>query len=121
MRISKTHKVSGGRYLFRLSHTTISRVPPVAFVLMLSLGLNTLGLTWGLPNYVDWAQDSIVLQTLGAIAKRFSNGWFDRVPPVQYVVLACFYTPYIGYLFSPVDCRHRLTYFRMDLRTPFCY
>jgi dolichyl-phosphate-mannose-protein mannosyltransferase len=85
--------------LFRLSHTKISRVPPVAFVLMLSLGLNTLGLTWGLPNYVDWAQDSIVLQTLGAIAKRFSNGWFDKYPPVQYVVLACFYTPYIGYLF----------------------
>jgi 4-amino-4-deoxy-L-arabinose transferase-like glycosyltransferase len=71
---------------------------PIAFVLTLSLSVNLLGLTWGLPNYVDWAQDSIALETLEAIAKRFGNGWYDKYPPVHYAVVAFFYAPYIGYL-----------------------
>jgi 4-amino-4-deoxy-L-arabinose transferase-like glycosyltransferase len=71
---------------------------PIVLILILSLVLNALGITWGLPNYVDWAQDSMALETLNAIARRFANGWFDKYPPIQYAVLAVFYTPYISYL-----------------------
>jgi 4-amino-4-deoxy-L-arabinose transferase-like glycosyltransferase len=71
---------------------------PIVLVLTVSLSLNVLGIAWGLPNYGDWAQDSIALETMEAIAKRFSNGWFDKYPPVHYAVLALFYAPYIIYL-----------------------
>jgi 4-amino-4-deoxy-L-arabinose transferase-like glycosyltransferase len=73
-------------------------VLPIVLVMTLSFAFNALGITWGLPNYVDWAQDSMALETLDAIARRFANGWFDKYPPVHYAVLAVFYTPYIGYL-----------------------
>jgi hypothetical protein len=63
---------------------------PIVLVLTVSLSLNVLGIAWGLPNYVDWAQDSIALETMEAIAKRFSNGWFAKYPPVHYAVLAVF-------------------------------
>jgi hypothetical protein len=71
---------------------------PVALILTLSLVLNVLGITWGLPHYVDWAIDSMALDTLQAIAKHFANGWFDKYPPVHHATLAVFYTPYIAYL-----------------------
>ena len=71
---------------------------PIALILTLSSVLNVLGITWGLPHYVDWAIDSMALQTLQAIAKHFANGWFDKYPPVHYATVAVFYTPYIGYL-----------------------
>ena len=71
---------------------------PIILVLICSFGLNILGVTWGLPNYADWAQDSMALETLEAIAKRFMNGWFDKYPPVHHAILALCYTPYIGYL-----------------------
>ena len=71
---------------------------PIALILTLSFVLNILGITWGLPNYVDWAQDSMALETLTAIANRFSNEWFSKYPLVHYATLAVFYIPYIGYL-----------------------
>jgi hypothetical protein len=56
------------------------------------------GITWGLPHYVDWVQDSIALETLDGISKFFANGWFDKYPPLHYMILGVCYVPYIGYL-----------------------
>ena len=72
---------------------------PLIFILLLSICLNTLGITWGLPNYADWAPDTIVpFDMLQAIYQRFSNGWSAYYPPVHFVILAICNAPYMIYL-----------------------
>ncbi len=71
---------------------------PLALLLLLSLVLNTIGITWGLPNYADRAQDSVALMTLKGLPKGFSNGWESRYPPMHLFTLAASYAPYLGYL-----------------------
>lgn len=71
----------------------------VVFLLILSLALNVTHLNWGLPNYLDWANDSIApFQVLEAGYYRLSNGWHNTYPPVHYAILLVFVAPFMGYL-----------------------
>ncbi len=72
---------------------------PIALVLLASLLLNLAGLTWGLPNYLDWAPDSVApYRVLQALFFRFSNGWWDKYPPVHLALIGVLYLPYLLYL-----------------------
>jgi Dolichyl-phosphate-mannose-protein mannosyltransferase len=72
---------------------------PILVILGVSSVLNMIGITWGLPNYLDWAIDSLSPFTmLEAAHSRFSHGWFSRYPPVHLAVLAFFAAPLMGYL-----------------------
>jgi 4-amino-4-deoxy-L-arabinose transferase-like glycosyltransferase len=72
---------------------------PIVLILALSLVLNTIGITWGLPNYLDWAIDSLVPSiVLEAAYSQFSNGWYSRYPPAHLAILAFFCAPLMGYL-----------------------
>jgi 4-amino-4-deoxy-L-arabinose transferase-like glycosyltransferase len=72
---------------------------PIVLILALSFGLNIVGITWGLPHYLDWAIDSLTPFTmLEAAYNYFSNGWYSRYPPVHLAILAFFCAPLMGYL-----------------------
>ncbi len=72
---------------------------PITVVLDSSFVLNIMGVTWGLPNYLDWATDSIApFKVLEAAYNHFSNGWNDIYPPAQHAILAALYAPLMGYL-----------------------
>lgn len=72
---------------------------PIALVMILSFLCNIVGITWGLPHYVDWEADSIVpFHVLEAIHKRFSHGWFDAYPPVHHLTLAVICAPFLAYI-----------------------
>src|SRR5687768_1712460 len=56
---------------------------PIASILVLSFVLNITGTNWGLPNYFDWAVDTIVpFDMLEAAYHRFSKGWANIYPPL---------------------------------------
>lgn len=58
-----------------------------------SSALNITGVWWGLPG--GWAPDELMpSQILDAISQGFSGGWHDEYPPLQYYLLAGFYTPF---------------------------
>ncbi len=72
---------------------------PIGIILLLSFSLNITGVTWGLPNYVDWALDTIVpFDMLEGAYHRFSHGWANIYPPFAYIIQAALCAPYIGYL-----------------------
>jgi hypothetical protein len=72
---------------------------PIALVLLASLVLNSTGLAWGLPNYVDWAPDSVApYRVLQALFFHFSNGWWDKYPPLHLALIGLLYVPYLVYL-----------------------
>jgi len=71
----------------------------IAFVLILAFILNIVGITWGLPHYLDWAIDSVApFRVLKAAYYRFSNGWYEIYPPLHFVILVAFNTPFMLYL-----------------------
>jgi len=77
----------------------ISAYLDLVLVLILSFALNITHLNWGLPNYLDWANDSVApFQVLEAGYYRLSNGWHNTYPPVHYAILLVFIAPFIGYL-----------------------
>jgi 4-amino-4-deoxy-L-arabinose transferase-like glycosyltransferase len=72
---------------------------PIASILVLSFVLNITGITWGLPNHLDWAVDTIVpFDMLEAAYKRFSGGWANIYPPLPYLIQAALSAPLLGYL-----------------------
>ena len=55
--------------------------------------LNAIGIWWGLPGG-SWAPDELTpTLVLGAAARWFANGWFDRYPPFHYYVLTAAFSP----------------------------
>jgi Dolichyl-phosphate-mannose-protein mannosyltransferase len=61
--------------------------------------LNSIGITWGLPNYLDWAIDSLSpFIMLQAADHHFSNGWYSRYPPFHLATLSLFCAPLMGYV-----------------------
>lgn len=65
-------------------------------IILLSFAINVIGINWGLPNsnYNSWAADEIVpRRVLEALEKGFANGWHYKYPPVQFYLLALFYSP----------------------------
>lgn len=56
------------------------------WILAGSVALNLAGLWWGLPGY--WvAIESTPVVVLYGWAERFSNGWYEAYPPLQYYLL----------------------------------
>lgn len=76
----------------------INLIPIGLLVLLLgSLGLNLVGITWGLPAEQSWSNDDIApLGPLKAAYDRFLT--FTKYPPVHYVLLALVYAPYMCFL-----------------------
>jgi hypothetical protein len=62
------------------------------WILLGSIFLNVIGFWWGLPSI--WVRDELTPGVvIGALEQRFSNGWFDRWPPMHYYVLATTMSP----------------------------
>ena len=88
-------------------------------VLGLSLILNTVGITWGLPNYIDWAVDTIAPHhVLLAAHHRFSNGWWDFYPPLHYMLIAIPYALLLGGLALTGGLKNPTTVFPFGLADP---
>jgi 4-amino-4-deoxy-L-arabinose transferase-like glycosyltransferase len=67
-------------------------------ILLVSLTLNTIGMTWGLPAYESWSNDDLTpLSPLVAARGRFATP--TKYPPVHHAILALVDGPYIGYLY----------------------
>jgi PA14 domain/Dolichyl-phosphate-mannose-protein mannosyltransferase len=69
--------------------------------------LNAIGIWWGLPSL--WVGDEVIpVSELTAIAQRFSNGWFDRYPPLHFELLGVVFSPWLvaashGWIHAPDD------------------
>jgi hypothetical protein len=67
--------------------------PAFRWILAGSLVLNAIGIWWGLPGG-SWAADELSpVLVLGAAARWFGHGWFDRYPPFHYYVLTAAFSP----------------------------
>ncbi len=59
-----------------------------------SVALNLIGIWWGVPG--TWAGDELTPKpVLAALWHHFSNGWFDRYPPMQFYVLNVVFSPWL--------------------------
>jgi PA14 domain-containing protein/dolichyl-phosphate-mannose-protein mannosyltransferase len=69
--------------------------PALKWILAGSLVLNTACIWWGLPGG-SWAPDELTpTVVLGAAARGFAHGWFDRYPPFHFYVLTVASSPLI--------------------------
>jgi hypothetical protein len=65
---------------------------PVTLVLTVFAVLFGIGIGWGWP--ATWAPDELDPPAiLNAIGHRFSDGWFDKYPPLHYYLLGVVYSP----------------------------
>ncbi len=70
------------------------RAAPLLAMLATSLVLGAWHIDYGLPNIYSWAQDEIIpAEVLEGSARRFSNGWSSRYPPLHYGLMAMAYAP----------------------------
>jgi len=77
----------------RLAHEDVW--PALKWVLATSLILNAVGIWWGLPGG-SWPPDELTpTLVLGAAARWFTNGWFDRYPPFHFYVLTAAFSPFM--------------------------
>ncbi|HEX7138211.1 MAG TPA: glycosyltransferase family 39 protein, partial [Vicinamibacterales bacterium] len=68
--------------------------PEMRWILSGSVVLNVAGVWWGLPS--TWAAiETVPVFVLSALAQRFSHGWFDAYPPLQYYLLSIAGTPVV--------------------------
>jgi hypothetical protein len=66
----------------------------LALIVAGSLVLNVIGIWWGLPSF--WAGDEITPSAvIGALERRFTNGWFDRYPPFHFQLLSLVFSPWL--------------------------
>ena len=66
------------------------------WILAGSLLLNAIGIWWGLPGG-SWMPDELTPATvIGAAARRFAHGWFDRYPPFHFYVLTAAFSPLLA-------------------------
>jgi Dolichyl-phosphate-mannose-protein mannosyltransferase/PA14 domain len=71
--------------------------PLLAPVLVLAFGLSLWGIEWGLPAAYAWAPDEITpSRLLEALSARFSGGWHDLYPPLQFYVLTGVTAPVVA-------------------------
>jgi PA14 domain/Dolichyl-phosphate-mannose-protein mannosyltransferase len=67
--------------------------PALRWVLVASFILNAVGIWWGLPGG-SWPPDELTpTLVLGAAARWFTHGWFDRYPPFHFYVLTAAFSP----------------------------
>jgi hypothetical protein len=101
--MSSLHSLSPARITFRRpffpARNPFLRHLPIALVLLGSFVINSVGLTWGLPNFSDWSIDSVAPHRVWqGIEYHFSNGWWGPYPPLHLELLAALYVPYLQYL-----------------------
>ncbi len=61
---------------------------------LLVLMLNLVCVDWGLPSHYSWAPDVVhPYLVFNAAEHSFSNGWFDKYPPLHYMMLSVLYAP----------------------------
>ncbi len=66
----------------------------LTIVVLGSVVLNLIGITWGLPS--EWVGDEFTpTAVMMGIAHRYTNGWFDRYPPLHFYVLTLAYAPWL--------------------------
>ena len=72
----------------------------LAIVVAVALCVDLFGISWGLPNVVDWAIDSIAPLGPLAYAYRMLHGgdWWAKYPPFHFTVLAIVDAPYLALL-----------------------
>lgn len=64
-------------------------------LLVTSFLLSVAAIDWGLPQAITWAPDEVhPIDVTEAVAKRFSNGWHLKYPPMQLYLLAVLYVPF---------------------------
>ena len=64
-------------------------------LLATSFLLSVAAIDWGLPQAITWAPDEVhPIDVTEAVAKRFSNGWHLKYPPMQLYLLAIVYAPF---------------------------
>jgi hypothetical protein len=89
--------------------------PTLAIVVAVALGVDLFGVSWGLPNVVDWAIDSIA--PLGPLAYAYhmlhGGDWWSKYPPLHFTILAVVDVPYLALL------RARGTLHGMGIRFPY--
>jgi len=79
----------------------------LALIVTGSCVLNVIGIWWGLPSL--WVGDEIIpASELTAIAQHFSNGWFDRYPPLHFELIGVVFSPWLvatshGWIQAPDD------------------
>lgn len=80
---------------------------PIGSLLVTSLTLNFIGLSWGLPNGNDtWSTDALKPVTpLAASYRMFQSGWnsgwfYFKYPPGHSLLLAAVYSPYLLWLWA---------------------
>lgn len=91
--------------LVRVAEATFAGRGSVLVLAAVSLLLNVIGLTWGLPNGEHtWAPDALApTKPLSIVYELFyrgwNTGWFDwKYPPGHGLVLAVAYAPYLAWL-----------------------
>jgi hypothetical protein len=74
-------------------------------LLATSFLLSVAAIDWGLPQAITWAPDEVhPIDVTEAVAKRFSNGWHLKYPPMQLYLLAIVYAPFfVAEWFGMVD------------------
>ncbi|MBI3770281.1 MAG: glycosyltransferase family 39 protein [Deltaproteobacteria bacterium] len=74
--------------------------PALALLVAISLAINVCGITWGLPNVVDWAIDSIApLGPLAYVHQMLHGGhWWTKYPSLHFTVLTIVDAPYLALL-----------------------
>jgi PA14 domain-containing protein/dolichyl-phosphate-mannose-protein mannosyltransferase len=56
--------------------------------------LDTVAIGWGVPS--TWAGDEITPKAVFiGLSRHFSNGWFDRYPPLHFYVLGAVFSPWL--------------------------
>ena len=95
-------------------------------VVVVSLALNGLGLSWGLPpeGRFAWDVDGIVpLQPLIAAKRMFvddwwNSGYYNKYPMGQFFILMAAYAPYVAHLWLIGDLRNPSEVYPFGLRDP---
>jgi len=93
-------------------------------ILLISFGLSTYHLDWGLPNGNEsWAADALgPVTVLGILHHSFSawnSGWFYFKYPMGYpLLLAVSFAPYLGYLFVAGAWKHPSTAYPFGFAHP---
>jgi len=74
----------------------VKKVSPLHLILALSLILSAAGIWWGLPSLNGWAPDEIFpSRVLDGLLRAYSNGWFDKYPPLHFYLLSVIYAPFL--------------------------
>lgn len=80
-------------------HTVTGRLrngirEPILYIVLFSLVLFSIGITWGLPHTETWCPDSLApFHPLLGLSQLFSFGYFNKYPLVHQVILAVLNLP----------------------------